>query len=227
MTHPLDHIAHVCHEVNRAYCQARGDNSQPAWEDAPAWQRESARMGVDLHLGGDFGPEASHESWTAQKVAEGWTYGPKKRPDLKQHPCMVPFDQLPREQQAKDYLFRAVVHALRPARVLTEADAPRAPLTDDEVLARGPAGITKHSYLRGWRDAEQALSLSPQLAVTRAQEPTGVKAARQPLTDELIAEIDRETDDIEVESNGAQEFARAIERACAEAWGVALMGAPE
>lgn len=58
-----------------------------------------------------------------------------------------------------------------------------------------------------------------------AQEPA--TAPRQPLTDDLIAEIDRETDDIEVESNGAQEFARAIERACAEAWGVTLMGAPE
>ena len=27
-------------------------------------------------------------------------------------------------------------------------------LTDEQILARGPAGITKHSYLRGWRDCE-------------------------------------------------------------------------
>lgn len=109
----IDTIARVCHEVNRAYCQALGDNSQPAWEDAPEWQRSSARMGVDLHLMGDFGPEASHIAWMKLKAEEGWTYGPVKDPDLKQHPCMVRFDQLPREQQAKDYLFRAVVHALR------------------------------------------------------------------------------------------------------------------
>lgn len=109
----LDDIGRVCHEVNRAYCQALGDDSQPSWEDAPAWQRESARMGVDLHLSGNFGPEASHISWMQQKLDDGWTYGPVKNPDLKQHPCLVPFDQLPREQQAKDYLFRAVVHALR------------------------------------------------------------------------------------------------------------------
>lgn len=109
----LDDIGRVCHEVNRAYCQALGDDSQPTWEDAPTWQRESARMGVDLHMSGNFGPEASHISWMNQKLAEGWAYGPVKNPDLKQHPCLVPFDQLPREQQAKDYLFRAVVHALR------------------------------------------------------------------------------------------------------------------
>lgn len=108
-----EQVARVAHEVNRAYCLALGDTSQPAWEDAPQWQRDSALLGVQLHTENpDAGPQASHESWMAQKVAEGWTYGPEKRPDLKQHHCMVPFDQLPREQQAKDYLFRAVVRAL-------------------------------------------------------------------------------------------------------------------
>lgn len=106
-------IARVCHEVNRAYCQALGDNSQPAWEDAPEWQRNSAMLGVNLHLSGEHGPEASHASWMAEKIAAGWVYGPEKDPEKKQHPCMVPFDQLPIAQQAKDYLFRGVVHALR------------------------------------------------------------------------------------------------------------------
>lgn len=110
---PLDRIARVCHEVNRAYCQALGDDSQPTWENAPQWQRESARMGVDLHLSGDFGPEASHIGWMKQKLEDGWTYGPVKDPEAKQHPCMVPFADLPREQQAKDFIFRAVVHALK------------------------------------------------------------------------------------------------------------------
>ena len=59
----IDRIAKVCHEANRAYCEALGDHSQVPWEVAPAWQRESARMGVDFHLMGDFGPEASHISW--------------------------------------------------------------------------------------------------------------------------------------------------------------------
>jgi RyR domain len=110
----LDSIARVCHEVNRAYCQALGDNSQPTWEDAPRWQRDSAMLGVKLHIDNPAAsPAASHESWMSQKVADGWVYGPEKRPDLKQHHCIVPFDQLPQEQQAKDFIFRAVVHALK------------------------------------------------------------------------------------------------------------------
>lgn len=106
-------IARVAHEVNRAYCQALGDNSQPKWEDAPQWQRDSAMLGVKLHVENpDAGAAASHESWMAQKVTDGWTYGPEKNPDIKQHPCMVPFAELPIAQQAKDFIFRGVVHAL-------------------------------------------------------------------------------------------------------------------
>lgn len=106
-------IAKVTHEVNRAYCQALGDESQPAWEAAPQWQQDSAMLGVKLHVDHpDAEPRASHESWMKQKVSEGWIYGPEKRVDLKQHPCLVPFDELPREQQAKDYLFRSVVHSV-------------------------------------------------------------------------------------------------------------------
>ena len=108
-----EQIARVAHEVNLAYCQALGDYSQLAWDDAPQWQRDSAMLGVALHTENpDAGPQASHESWMEQKVRDGWTYGPEKKPELKQHPCMRPFDELSQAQQAKDYIFRAVVHAL-------------------------------------------------------------------------------------------------------------------
>lgn len=108
-----EEIARVCHEVNRAYCEALGDFSQPSWENAPDWQKESAMLGVELHLPGIAGPEESHVSWLDQKVRDGWKYGPIKDPDKKEHPCCVPFVELPVEQQAKDFIFRAVVHALK------------------------------------------------------------------------------------------------------------------
>lgn len=109
----IDKIARVCHEVNRAYCESLGDHSQVAWEIAPEWQRESARMGVDMHLMGNFGPEASHVGWMRQKLADGWKYGPVKDAEKKEHPCLVPFSELPREQQSKDYIFMAIVHAMK------------------------------------------------------------------------------------------------------------------
>lgn len=33
---------------------------------------------------------------------------------------------------------------------------PQQPLTDEQAMANAPPGITKHSYLKGFRDAEQA-----------------------------------------------------------------------
>lgn len=105
-----EQIAELCHEVNRAYCQSIGDNSQPAWELAPQWQKDSAIAGVKMHLAEHKTPEESHAAWMAHKASDGWVYGPVKDPDAKTHPCMVAYDELPQEQRSKDYLFRAVVH---------------------------------------------------------------------------------------------------------------------
>lgn len=107
-------IARVCHEVNKAYCEALGDHSQLPWEQAPDWQKQSAMNGVELHvMNPQAGPEASHESWMAEKIENGWVYGDTKDPVAKTHPCLVPFGELPVAQQAKDFIFRAVVHACR------------------------------------------------------------------------------------------------------------------
>lgn len=109
----LDRIARIAHEINRAYCASLGDASQPAWEDAPEWQRQSAIAGVMMHQGNpDATPEDSHVSWLAQKEADGWKYGPAKDSEKKEHPCFMPYAELPQEQKAKDFLFRAVVHLM-------------------------------------------------------------------------------------------------------------------
>jgi len=112
-TMKIEQIASITHEANRAYCRAIGDDSQPAWDDAPAWQRDSAMNGVRYHLSNpNARPQDSHESWLAEKYRDGWKWGPEKNPATKEHPCCVPFDKLPPEQQAKDHLFMGVVRAL-------------------------------------------------------------------------------------------------------------------
>lgn len=112
----INDIARVCHEVNRAYCASLGDASQQPWADAPQWQRDSECNGVRFHVGRlraglPPSPEASHENWLREKVATGWVYGPVKNAETKEHPCCVPYAELPREQQVKDALFVATVHA--------------------------------------------------------------------------------------------------------------------
>ena len=110
----IEAIAEVCHNVNRAYCEALGDRSQVPWNEAPEWQKRSAIAGVELHLENpNIGVEQAHKSWMEHKAAEGWVYGSNKDETTKTHPCMVPFKRLPIEHQAKDYIFKAIVDALK------------------------------------------------------------------------------------------------------------------
>lgn len=107
----LVRIARVAHEVNRAYCAATGDDSQPSWDDAPQWQIESCILGV-LSAADGATPEQSHEGWLAKKIADGWTYDVIKDVDAKKHPCVLPYRDLPQFQRVKDHLFVAVVRSM-------------------------------------------------------------------------------------------------------------------
>lgn len=126
--------ARTCHEVNRAYCRALGDDSQLPWAEAPDWQRSSAVQGVPFLLGNpDAGPEASHESWMRDKVSAGWVYGEVKDASLKTHPCIKPFADLPTAQRAKDFIFHAIVREL-----MAEPD-PVVVAESDPVVVTEPA----------------------------------------------------------------------------------------
>lgn len=115
MSRHIEAIARATHEANRAWCRANDDYSQPTWEAAPDWQRESAMKGVAFHLANpDADASASHAAWLEEKRRTGWRYGPVKDAVEKTHPCFVPFDKLPPADKAKDHLFRAIIHALAP-----------------------------------------------------------------------------------------------------------------
>lgn len=100
--------------MNAAYCQSLGDDSQLPWDDTPETHKQSLIAGVEMHLANpNATPEQSHQSWYAQKEAEGWVYGEFKDLEKKEHPCFLPYEDLPTEQKAKDYLFRATVHLMK------------------------------------------------------------------------------------------------------------------
>jgi RyR domain len=43
-----------------------------------------------------------HEAWVDIRVAQRWTYGPHRNDDRREHPCLVPYDDLPEEEQSTD-----------------------------------------------------------------------------------------------------------------------------
>lgn len=111
----IEDVARACHELNRTLCRELGDYSHKLWHDAPDWQRSSACEGVTAIAEGNITrPSDSHAAWSKRKRSEGWVYGEVKDPEAKTHPCLVPFDDLPPEQQLKDHLFfQTAKHLLR------------------------------------------------------------------------------------------------------------------
>lgn len=44
----------------------------------------------------------AHEVWARQRSAEGWRYGPERNDTRKEHPCLVPYEQLPESEKEYD-----------------------------------------------------------------------------------------------------------------------------
>ena len=43
-----------------------------------------------------------HDVWAKSRLDQGWTYGEQRSDALKQHPCLVPYEQLPEVEKAYD-----------------------------------------------------------------------------------------------------------------------------
>ena len=44
----------------------------------------------------------THELWAQQRFAEGWKYGPQRDDTRKEHPCLVPYEDLPESEKQYD-----------------------------------------------------------------------------------------------------------------------------
>ncbi len=46
--------------------------------------------------------ENAHDVWAAGRIRAGWTYGANRNDDLKTHPDLIPYDQLPESEKEYD-----------------------------------------------------------------------------------------------------------------------------
>ena len=43
-----------------------------------------------------------HEVWAETRISQGWTYGEQRNDELKTHPCLVPYEELPEGEKEYD-----------------------------------------------------------------------------------------------------------------------------
>ncbi|MBQ1969050.1 MAG: hypothetical protein II371_05640 [Flavobacteriales bacterium] len=43
-----------------------------------------------------------HEVWAKNRIEQGWNYGEARNDALKQHPCLVPYEELPEVEKKYD-----------------------------------------------------------------------------------------------------------------------------
>jgi hypothetical protein len=53
----------------------------------------------------------NHDHWARKRIDEGWRYGAMRNDGEKQHPDLVPYDQLPESE--KEYDRKTVMEALK------------------------------------------------------------------------------------------------------------------
>jgi hypothetical protein len=44
----------------------------------------------------------THDVWAQQRIKDGWTYGPVRDDANKKHPCLVPYEELPKQEKEYD-----------------------------------------------------------------------------------------------------------------------------
>lgn len=52
-----------------------------------------------------------HEVWAHNRIEEGWTYGAERNDELKQHPCLIPYEEL--SEIEKDYDRNTAISTLK------------------------------------------------------------------------------------------------------------------
>ena len=43
-----------------------------------------------------------HEVWSETRIQQGWMYGEQRNDELKTHPCLVPYEELPESEKEYD-----------------------------------------------------------------------------------------------------------------------------
>jgi hypothetical protein len=50
----------------------------------------------------EFLARNTHENWSKERIHQGWRWGAERNDTKKEHPCLIPYEQLPESEKAHD-----------------------------------------------------------------------------------------------------------------------------
>lgn len=116
----IEKLCRAVHEVQRVYSEQLGDYSYLRWESSPQWHKDSIRDSVlAVIANANWRPEDLHQHWLDEKARDGWSAGPRKSIERREHPFLIPYGDLPAEQRAKSAIFLSVVNGMVRRRAAT------------------------------------------------------------------------------------------------------------
>lgn len=124
----------------------------------------------------------AHEVWARQRLRDGWTHGARRDDDARQHPCLVPYDELPDGEKEYDRaMARATLAAILamgyrlvpPATPAIDEEGRTAPATDFDahaVAAQVRASVRVRDLIATWTAHDESTwSAHPELYAAVAQ----------------------------------------------------------
>lgn len=63
---------------------------------------EDIRLDDEILELGEMLAKNAHDVWARERINQGWTYGITRNDGKKEHPCLVPYEELPESEKNYD-----------------------------------------------------------------------------------------------------------------------------
>jgi hypothetical protein len=108
-----EQIAKATHDIVRAFQKGSQQTFSPIWENTNDEEKQDMICNVFLVRGDPYiTPKEIHAEWLKKKKEDGWVYAGNKITRLKRHPCLLNWNMIGREEQAKYFIISTIIKSI-------------------------------------------------------------------------------------------------------------------
>lgn len=162
----IDRTAQLVYEANSVLRSLFREPARSSWANTSEDVKDRVRSGVRTFMGSGFmaTPAEMHEQWLLHMKNTGWIYGEVEDAELKTHPNIRPYAELPIEQHTKDLMFTVLVETIWlditgtrakvQARLAAQAPATPAPSENPTLGLFPPESPEGKAAMAAWADPD-------------------------------------------------------------------------